>query len=126
MCPPILSRALSFLSLFRPFRRVYQHAESIGLKGTEIYKPTDKGGGSSFESSYSSRVVLLKFHNAGRAASSPPSVLACHRPELPLHQQLLLAAIKKLSRDLITPLWADFCIRPATHARPGAKRAKFQ
>lgn len=59
--------------------------------------------------------------------ASPSSLLvqASCGGQAPLHQCLLLAALKKLSRDLITPLQADCCMQSATHTRPKANSVTY-
>ncbi|MEQ2169170.1 hypothetical protein GOODEAATRI_022288, partial [Goodea atripinnis] len=104
-----------------PSMRVYQHAESIRLKGPQKKKVVP----------VLSRLTVLVscFSNFTMQDVQPPLPLLSWPAtvaELPLHQRLLLAALKKLSRDLMTPLWTDSCMGPATHTTPRAKRAKFQ
>lgn len=58
------------------------------------------------------------FTESVRPPLFPPLVPASCSGQAPSHQRLLLAALKKLSRDLITPLQAVSCMQPATHTQP--------
>lgn len=95
------------------------------LKATK----THRVGGSSFDSSH----CVLKFHNTGnpdrvllsRPSSPSPRSGQLQRPELHSHQRLLLSALKKLSRDLITPLQADSCMQPATHTHKAKSQSRY-
>lgn len=103
---------------------------------TQRCKPQTKWVVLNSDSSHSSHITNLKFHNTGsphrvvhtplRLPLSLPLVPASCGGQAPSHRLLLLAALKKLSRDLITPLRDDSCLDPATHTRPKAKTATFQ